>query len=147
MNAAFKDHALQIIQEQQPWQYILQRHNINANLERHFRQPRQQFQSRWDLHSFVITDDMQQWLGKFFEEQTVARPGEFNRFKLKRDGNRHKSLIIEGPSRIGKTQWARSLGIHNYICGHMDFNPTRFSNDVDYNIINDINPKYLHMKH
>ena len=29
----------------------------------------------------------------------------------------------------------------------MDFNPNRFSNHVDYNVIDNINPKYLQMKH
>ncbi|KAI8025382.1 Replication-associated protein [Camellia lanceoleosa] len=31
------------------------------------------------------------------------------------------SIIIEGPSRTGKTQWARSLGRHNYYNRGVDF--------------------------
>ncbi|KAJ1440937.1 Geminivirus AL2 coat protein, MSV type [Sesbania bispinosa] len=60
---------------------------------------------------------------------------------------RPKSIIVEGHSRTGKTQWARSLGRHNYLCGHLDFNSRCYSNDVVYNVIDDISPNYLKMKH
>lgn len=60
---------------------------------------------------------------------------------------RPTSLILEGPSRTGKMTWARSLGSHNYICGHLDFNLATFHNDVLYNIIDDVAPSYLRLKH
>ncbi|KAJ1383094.1 Geminivirus AL2 coat protein, MSV type [Sesbania bispinosa] len=55
--------------------------------------------------------------------------------------------MVEGHSRTGKTQWARSLGRHNYLCGHLDFNSRCYSNGVVYNVIDDISPNYLKMKH
>ncbi|KAI8547519.1 hypothetical protein RHMOL_Rhmol07G0202100 [Rhododendron molle] len=61
--------------------------------------------------------------------------------------DRPKSIIIEGPSRVGKTKWARSLGPHNYLSGHLDLNPRVYSNDAWYNVIDDIPPHYLFLKH
>ncbi|KAG5547279.1 hypothetical protein RHGRI_013076 [Rhododendron griersonianum] len=57
------------------------------------------------------------------------------------------SIIIEGPSRIGKTKWARSLDPHNYLSGHLDLNSKVYSNDAYYNVIDDIAPHYLFLKH
>nr|QIN51026.1 hypothetical protein [Begomovirus sp.] len=53
------------------------------------------------------------------------------------------SIVIEGPSRIGKTVWARTLGPHNYLCGHLDLSPKVYSNSAWYNVIDDVNPQYL----
>ncbi|MFS8000566.1 hypothetical protein Hanom_Chr12g01179921 [Helianthus anomalus] len=39
--------------------------------------------------------------------------------------------------------WARSLGRHNYLSGYLDLNPTVFSNDVEYNVIDNVNPQCL----
>ncbi|KAI8553442.1 hypothetical protein RHMOL_Rhmol05G0016200 [Rhododendron molle] len=61
--------------------------------------------------------------------------------------DRPKSIIIEGPSRVGKTKWARSLGPHNYLSGHLDLNPRVYSNDAWYKVIDDIPPHYLFLKH
>ncbi|CAL5397523.1 unnamed protein product [Camellia sinensis] len=55
--------------------------------------------------------------------------------------HRPKSIIIEGPSRIGKTCWARSLGPHNYYSGHIDLRD--HNDDVFYNVIDDVAPQFL----
>lgn len=60
---------------------------------------------------------------------------------------RPTSFIIECPSRIGKTAWACSLGKHNYIRGRLDFNHATFHQNVLYNVIDDVAPSYLRMKH
>nr|ADR79365.1 C1 [Tobacco curly shoot virus] len=56
---------------------------------------------------------------------------------------RPMSIIIEGDSRTGKTMWARSLGPHNYLCGHLDLSPKVYNNDAWYNVIDDVDPHYL----
>lgn len=56
---------------------------------------------------------------------------------------RPKSIVIEGESRTGKTEWARSLGPHNYLCGHLDLNNKIYSNNAWYNIIDNVDPHYL----
>lgn len=51
------------------------------------------------------------------------------------------SRILEGPSRMGKTYWTRSLGTHNYYCNHVDL--AHHNDDVCFNIIDDVPPKFL----
>lgn len=51
-------------------------------------------------------------------------------------GRRGKSLVLIGPSRMGKTVWARSLGKHVYFGGL--FSLDEFSPDVDYAVFDDI---------
>lgn len=129
----------------------MQFHNISNNLTRIFETPITVYKSKWDRSSFLIPDNIQQWIEETFIE-TVTSPAGPNlpntiSFKLNRSVDRPMSIIIEGASRTGKTAWARSLGNHNYISGHLDFNKKTFSNDVEYNVIDDIPPKYISMKH
>nr|QIK02123.1 putative C1:C2-like protein [Mulberry mosaic dwarf associated virus] len=46
------------------------------------------------------------------------------------------SLYICGPTRSGKTQWARSLGRHNYFTGSLSF--LDYDDFALYNVIDDI---------
>ncbi|KAI8562849.1 hypothetical protein RHMOL_Rhmol03G0067400 [Rhododendron molle] len=39
------------------------------------------------------------------------------------------------------------VGPHNYLSGHLDLNPRVYSNDAWYNVIDDIPPHYLFLKH
>jgi len=39
---------------------------------------------------------------------------------FQQEGERGRSLILYGPSRLGKTEWARSLGPHFYLNGGFD---------------------------
>lgn len=108
LNSGNKSDAFKIIREFSPKDYVLQFHNINSNLDRIFPQPPKLYISTFT--SFTITDDMQQWVGEnlILEEGATAPP------------LRPRSIIIEGASRTGKTQWARSLGSHNYLSGHLE---------------------------
>nr|AFN80566.1 Rep [Digitaria ciliaris striate mosaic virus] len=54
---------------------------------------------------------------------------------------RRKSLYICGPSRTGKTSWARSLGKHNYWQHSVDF--LNIIPDAEYNVIDDIPFKFV----
>lgn len=58
--------------------------------------------------------------------------------------DRPLTLIIEGPTRTRKTAWARSLGLHNYFCGGVDFSV--YNNLALYNVIDDISFQYLPCK-
>lgn len=51
-------------------------------------------------------------------------------------GGRGKSLVLYGPTRTGKTQWARSLGRHCYHNGQ--FNPDIHSDGAQYAIFDDL---------
>lgn len=50
--------------------------------------------------------------------------------------DRPRSLILVGKSRLGKTEWARSLGVHWYMGGM--FNLDCFWEDATYGIFDDI---------
>lgn len=46
-----------------------------------------------------------------------------------------------GPTRLGKTEWARSLGRHIYMCGL--FNLSVWDNDAEYLVIDDISFEFM----
>nr|XP_009624530.1 geminivirus-like replication protein [Nicotiana tomentosiformis] len=131
INSGSTINALKILMEEQPRDYITDLDKLRANLDRHFCPPKQLFISKWDPQTYVVPDDIGQWLGEVFEDP-CARPVKNN------SSDRPLSLILEGPSKTGKTTWARSLGVHNYISGHLDFNAKSYSNNVTYNVIDDI---------
>ncbi|KAJ0765842.1 putative geminivirus AL1, replication-associated protein [Helianthus annuus] len=127
-----KDEALQFIRDEQPRDFLLQHHNINFNLDRVYELPTAPWVCPFPLSSFTnVLEDLQEWADSYFGIQAAAR------------SLRPKLVIIEDNSRIGKTMWARSLGRHNHICGHMDLNKKVFSNNAEYNIIDDIPPQYF----
>ncbi|KAG5547278.1 hypothetical protein RHGRI_013075 [Rhododendron griersonianum] len=135
LNAGNKQEALQIIKEKDPKSYVLQFHNINVNLDKIFQVPIPPYVSPYSPESFnQVPEQMLDWARNNIMND-AARP------------DRPISIIIEGPSRIGKTKWARSLGPHNYLSGHLDLNSKVYSNDAYYNVIDDIAPHYLFLKH
>ncbi|AAX47545.1 AC1 [Merremia mosaic virus] len=136
LNAASAEEALQIIKEEQPQHFFLQHHNLVANATRIFQKSPEPWVPPFQLSSFTnVPDEMQEWADNYFGRGAAAR------------ADRPISIIIEGDSRTGKTMWARSLGKHNYLSGHLDFNGRVYSNDVEYNVIDDISPNYLKLKH
>ncbi|GAB4857132.1 Replication-associated protein [Ancistrocladus abbreviatus] len=159
LNTGNKATAMQVIREQVPRDFVRDYPTLDSNFERIFNPIQNNiFISKWDPSSFRVPDDLEQWVGEHFNKifinaddqegnNPAAWPSENNRYVLKPDVDRPQSLIIEGPSRVGKIAWAHSLGKHNYLSGHLDFNSRIFSNDVDYNAIDDISPNYLKLKH
>nr|UVT85089.1 AC1 [Chilli leaf curl Ahmedabad virus] len=131
INSGSKSSALNILREKAPKDYVLQFHNLNANLDRIFIPPPEVYVSPFGSSSF---DQVPAKLENWATENVVgaaARP------------LRPISIVIEGDSRTGKTMWARSLGPHNYLCGHLDLSPKVYSNDAWYNVIDDVDPHYL----
>nr|ACY79462.1 Rep [Sweet potato leaf curl virus] len=131
LNAGSKEAALQIIREKLPEKYLFQYHNLVSNLDRIFSPPPSVYSSPFSSSSFnAVPDIISDWAAENVMD-SAARP------------DRPISIVIEGPSRIGKTVWARSLGPHNYLCGHLDLSPKVYSNSAWYNVIDDVNPQYL----
>nr|APD30668.1 Replication-associated protein [Sida mottle Alagoas virus] len=136
LNAASKEDALKIVREKLPEKYLFQFHNLNTNLDRIFSKAPEPWAPPFHLSSFTnVPDEMQEWADDYFGRGAAARPV------------RPVSIIVEGDSRTGKTMWARALGPHNYLSGHLDFNPRVYSNEVEYNVIDDVTPHYLKLKH
>nr|QIH45215.1 replication protein [Ageratum yellow vein China virus] len=118
LNAGSKEAALSIIREKLPKDYIFQYHNLNANLDRIFAPPLEVFVCPFLSSSFdQVPEELEEWVSENVSG-AAARPW------------RPKSIVIEGDSRTGKTMWARSLGPHNYLCGHLDLSPKVYSNDA-----------------
>ncbi|AEC03075.1 replication associated protein [Sida golden yellow vein virus-Malvastrum [CU:Camaguey 177:09]] len=136
LNADSVDSAMAVLKEEQPKDFVLQNHNIRSNLERIFAKAPEPWTPPFPLSSFTaVPDEMQAWVDGYFGTDPAARP------------ERPVSIIVEGDSRTGKTMWARALGPHNYLSGHLDFNSRVFSNQVEYNVIDDVAPHYLKLKH
>nr|AQU42503.1 replication associated protein [Papaya leaf crumple virus] len=131
INTGSKSEALRVIRELAPKDYVLQFHNLNANLDRDFCTSNGGLCSPFLSSSFdQVPEAIEEWASENVMGP-AARP------------LRPKSIVIEGDSRTGKTMWARSLGPHNYLCGHLDLSPKIYSNDAWYNIIDDVDPHYL----
>ncbi|ADO40562.1 replicase [Bhendi yellow vein India virus [India:Phalaghat OY03:2005]] len=131
LNAGSKSEALRVIRELARKDYVLQFHNLNANLDRIFTPPLEVYVSPFLSSSFdQVPEELEEWVSENVMD-AAARP------------LRPLSLVLEGDSRTGKTMWARSLGPHNYLCGHLDLSPKVYSNDAWFNIIDDVDPHYL----
>nr|QQL13374.1 replication-associated protein [Malvaviscus yellow mosaic virus] len=136
INSGSVGEALQVLKEEQPKDFVLQQHNLRSNLERIFQKDPDPWVPPFHLSSFTnVPDEIQNWVNVNLGRGSAARPV------------RPISLIIEGDSRTGKTMWARALGPHNYLSGHLDFNSRVYSNQVEYNVIDDVSPHYLKLKH
>nr|UVJ88649.1 AC1 [Chilli leaf curl Ahmedabad virus] len=131
INSGSKSSALNILREKAPKDYVLQFHNLNSNLDRIFTPPPEVYVSPFLSSSFdQVPAELEDWASENVLG-AAARP------------LRPMSIVIEGDSRTGKTMWARSLGPHNYLCGHLDLSPKVYSNDAWYNVIDDVDPHYL----
>ncbi|XP_059287633.1 uncharacterized protein LOC132040952 [Lycium ferocissimum] len=131
LNSGDAAAALAIFREKLPKDYIMQYHNIKNNLDRIFQKPPEDYVSPFPLSSFnSVPQELSDWVNQNVKD-SAARPW------------RPISIVIEGDSRTGKTMWARSLGPHNYLCGHLDLSPKIYSNGAWYNVIDDVDPHYL----
>ncbi|ACI24162.1 AC1 protein [Clerodendrum golden mosaic China virus] len=131
LNTGSKQDALRVIRELAPKDFILQFHNLSSNLDRIFAPEVPVYTSPFLSSSFNrVPEELEAWVSENVKS-AAARP------------LRPKSIVIEGVSRTGKTVWARSLGPHNYLCGHLDLSPKVYSNDAWYNVIDDVDPHYL----
>ncbi|ADG37313.1 replication-associated protein [Tomato yellow leaf curl virus] len=131
LNSGSKTEALRVLRELAPKDFVLQFHNLNSNLDRIFQEPPAPYISPFLSSSFnQVPEELEVWVSENVMS-SAARPWRPN------------SIVIEGDSRTGKTMWARSLGPHNYLCGHLDLSPKVYSNDAWYNVIDDVDPHYL----
>ncbi|XP_022865843.1 uncharacterized protein LOC111385656, partial [Olea europaea var. sylvestris] len=88
LNAISKTNAMRIIKEKDPKSYVIQRHNISANLDKEFPTPMRRYISPYNPNSL---DELRQWSIENISEDATARP------------DRPKSIFIEGHSYLGKT--------------------------------------------
>nr|BBP49672.1 AC1 protein [Squash leaf curl China virus] len=131
INTGNKADALKVLKELAPKDYVLQFHNMNSNLDRIFPPQAEVYVSPFSVSSFDrVPQELVDWVSGNVV-CSAARP------------IRPIGIVLEGDSRTGKTAWARSLGPHNYLCGHLDLSPRVYNNDAWYNVIDDVDPHYL----
>ncbi|KAF8954337.1 hypothetical protein BDZ97DRAFT_1977654 [Flammula alnicola] len=93
---------------------------------RYKHEKKQTFQSDYQPGDFPhITSAMKNWYERYIKSENP--------------GKRPKALVIWGPSRTGKTEWARSLGHHIYF--NSIFNLDQFDEGAEYVIFDDYDPK------
>nr|WKW49323.1 replication-associated protein [Euphorbia severe leaf golden mosaic virus] len=136
VNAACAGAVLEIIKAADPKTFIVSYHNVIANIVHLSQTAPEPWTPPFQLSSFTnVPGEMQEWADDYFEKGAAARP------------ERPISIIVEGDSRTGKRMWGRGLGPHNYLSGHLDFNSRVYLNAAEYNVIGDVTPQYLKMKH
>ncbi|DBA06670.1 TPA_asm: Rep [Welwitschia mirabilis associated geminivirus A] len=109
---------LELTLQMQPFHAANNWERLKAFAADRWPKPPQQYEAKF--HTFGnLPEPLQRWL---------------------RQSTRPKSLILEGPSRTGKTEWARSIGRHNYFCGHIDLG--EYDIHAQYNVIDDIQLRY-----
>nr|BAS69604.1 replicase protein [Jatropha leaf curl virus] len=127
LNSGSADAALAIIREKMPRDYIFQYHNLKSNLERIFTPHRVDYVSPYPLSSFDrVPEELEIWASENVVD-SAARP--FRPISM-----------FRGDSRTGR-HVGSSLGPHNYLCV-TDLSQSLLY-DVWYNVIDDVDPRYL----
>lgn len=107
-----------------PRDYILNHERLEYFGKKHFIEKKEPYVSPFT--DFILPPLVQNWLDS-----------EFNSDKL-----RKKSLILVGPTRLGKTEWARSLGHHMYF-NHMANFKEDWDDSAKYIIFDDFEWDYI----
>lgn len=106
-----------------------------------------QFASECSARDFIIFNDrIEAFISKKFKPEVPEYTPEFTNFNVPPElvewtsqlevGTRPKSLILYGGSRLGKTEWARSLGKHMFFSNF--FNLEQWDDDAKYAIFDDL---------
>ena len=110
--------------------YVYNRINGEIGLKMHYEKKLPfKYVPKYDMNSFIVPVEVQNWIDKYVH-------GEYER---------PKSLILWGPTRMGKTKLARSIGEHWYM--NTDWDVTQINEDVQYGVIDDIaSEKFMYWK-
>lgn len=116
LDAGTKEEALELVQKVSARDYIINHERIEYYMNQRFKRTLEPYTPRYTVFNNVPFT-CQQWLEQRLNE------------------DRPKSLIIYGPSRLGKTEWARSIGRHMYFNGMLDLQI--WDDDAEYIILDD----------
>nr|QNG62400.1 putative Rep [Tomato apical leaf curl virus] len=118
-------------QREQPYTYATQLRNLEYMANKKWPKPSANFTPKFSIFNGV-PEPIKNWV-----EQNICVDPE-------NKPDRPLTLIVEGPTRTGKTAWARSLGLHNYFCGGVNW--TEYNPHAIYNVFDDIPFQYLPCK-
>lgn len=116
-----KEEALELIKRNDPKTYLLNRFQLDYGLERHFNKPVILAGPKYERHTFTsVPEALDRWA---WDNIGTERP---------------KSLFIIGPTRTGKTSWARSLGKHIYNMSALVPTLVKQKSDEEFILFDDI---------
>lgn len=101
--------------------YVLFRHQLEMGLQAHYGKKIPAWMSHYSEDQFIVMRQMKCWVDGMRSLDIVGRK---------------RSLILIGPSRTGKTEWARCLGSHFYMNGY--WNMGCYRAEAEYGIFDDI---------
>lgn len=114
-----------LVKSQYPRDYVLQLDKLNQFCEHKFGTTATAYNPRFT--AFRVPDELRGW--------TESELG---------NSERPKTLWLVGKSRLGKTEWARSLGCHIYWNGHIDLGT--WNEEARYIIFDDFDWNYFPFK-
>lgn len=114
-----------LAQKAYPRDYVLHHDKLSNFCDFHFGGHIERYVPRWE--QFNIPDELKGWM-----ETELG------------NNDRPKSLWIVGQSRFGKTEWARSHGVHIYWNGAIDI--STFDTNATYAVFDDFNWDFLPYK-
>lgn len=126
-SATTADEFQQLVLQHYPRDAVLNSDRIRAFANEHYGR-RQHTDYQPEFTSFTIPTPLQQWLDETF---TTAQ-------------SRPVSLCLIGNSRLGKTEWARSLGTHMYFCGMINLD--EWDDNAKYMVMDDFDWKFVPSK-
>lgn len=126
LEAGTPELALEIIRREAPTDYCKGFNSIKAAIDHKFGKKRAIYTKRLEF-GWRLPDEIQQWLEQEFPK-----------------GERAKTLIVVGTTRLGKTAWARSLGHHMFWRGNVAYGD--WDDSARYIVIDDIPWQFIPQK-
>jgi len=124
-HATSAEEAMQIITEGAPRDAWIFHDKLEAKVAKKFPKKSKPYVSRYTKESFTnVPPVAREWAERYLAELPAD--------------DRCPTLLLLGPSRIGKTAWARSLGPHIYMNGYYNLEKIKMCHAHDFVILDDI---------
>jgi len=123
LGAESKEDFFDILKEVAPRDWVLQQDRIQGFARGKYTKPIEYIP---EFNTFTPTANMVRWTNQ------------------RKDKHRPKSLVLVGPSRTGKTEWARSLGKHMYWNGMINLDD--WDENAEYAIFDDFGWEFMPCK-
>jgi Geminivirus rep protein central domain len=118
LEASTRDLFFSGIKSADPKNYVLHYENLEYFADKHYAPPKTEYTPEYN--DFIrVPQEMRDWVASELPKK-----------------NRPKNLVIWGPSRTGKTSWARSLGNHTYL--GFAWSVKELNKGCDYIVVDDI---------
>lgn len=128
LSQADADSCLAVIKEGAPRDYVLWHNNIKSTVSQ-LKRPQKQWKPRFEGFDWKTTAEMNEWV----------------RDELPKE-ERAKCLILVGPTRLGKTEWARHLFPNEHMYFRGMFNLEKWDISAKLLIFDDISWEFIPQK-